>query len=181
MTVLILGIAVFMMGHFWKRVVPGIYGSIGPSAKRVSAGIIATGLILMILGYRWADFVMVYDPPVWGKHLNWLLMFVAIGLLGAGHSKGTIKTWFRHPMLMSVIVWAIAHLLANGDLASVLMFGALGIWALVQIFVVNAATGAWERPAKGPLYKDFVLLGITIGVYLVFTGVHMLLGVNPFA
>jgi len=180
MTLLIIGILVFMIGHFWKRVFAGVYDSIGPAAKGISAVVTIGGLVLIIIGYRNADFLVVYNPPVWGMHLNWVLMFVAVGLLGAGHSKGRIKTWFRHPMLMSVIVWAIAHLLANGDLASVILFGSLGVWALAEIFVVNASTGPWQRPAPGPIARDFVLLGITITVYAVFVGIHIWLGVNPF-
>ncbi|MEM9715631.1 MAG: NnrU family protein [Pseudomonadota bacterium] len=181
MTLLLIGLAVFMIGHFWKRVMAGTYALIGAPAKGISAGIILVGLVMIIFGYRSAPFETVYTPPTWGAHLNWVLMFIAVGLLGAGHSKGNIKTWFRHPMLLSVIVWAIAHLLANGDLASVLMFGTLGLWALLEIFVVNKATGPWGRPASGPLYKDFVLLGITVAVYAVFVALHIWAGVNPFA
>ena len=180
MTLLIIGLIVFMIGHFWKRAFAGVYDSIGPAAKGISGVVTIGGLVLMIIGYRNADFAVVYNPPVWGMHLNWVLMFLAVGLLGAGHSKGRIKSWFRHPMLMSVIVWAFAHLLANGDLASVILFGSLGAWALAEIFVVNAATGPWERPEPGPIARDLVLLGITIVVYSVMVGIHIWLGVNPF-
>ena len=180
MTLLVLGIALFVVGHFWKRVLAGVYQTIGPAAKAISGVITVGGLLLIIFGYKSAPFEMVYNPPIWGTHLNWLLMFLAVGLLGAGHSKGRIRSWFRHPMLMSVLVWGIAHLLANGDLASVILFGSLTIWAVAQIFVVNAATGPWERPTPGPIARDFVLLGITITVYAVMVGIHIWAGVNPF-
>ncbi|MEO0342982.1 MAG: NnrU family protein [Pseudomonadota bacterium] len=177
---LFVGLAVFVVGHLWKRILTGMYERTGPSAKSISAVTIILGLVLIVLGYRNTNFVSVYAPPEWGIPINWVLMFVAVGLLGAGHSKGRIKAWFRHPMLMSVIVWSVAHLLANGDLASVVLFGTLGLWALSQIFVVNAATRPWERPAPGPIVRDFVLLGITIFVYATMIGLHAFLGVNPF-
>lgn len=181
MKILAIGILVFTLGHFWKRLMPQLYARAGKSGKGISGALIAAGLVAMIVGYSITPFITVYDPPVWGAHLNWVLMFIAVGLLGAGHSKGRIRTWFRHPMLMSVIVWAIAHLLANGDLASVTLFAALGLWAIAQIFVVNASTGPWKRPEPGPVLRDFVLLGITIAAYVIFVGLHSLLGVNPFA
>ncbi|MEM9211023.1 MAG: NnrU family protein [Pseudomonadota bacterium] len=180
MTLLMVGLAVFVMGHFWKRLMPSLYEGLGRGAKAISAGLTILGLLVIIYAYRSASFERVYDPPVWGTHLSWLLMFVAVGLLGAGHSKGRIRTWFRHPMLLSVIVWAIAHLLANGDLASVMLFGSLAIWAIAEIHIVNAATGAWTRPSAGPLARDFVLLAITIGAYSVMVGIHIWVGVNPF-
>ena len=54
------------------------------------------------MGFRRAPFVAVYDPPSWGIHLNNLMMLVAVGLLGAGHSKGRARSWLRHPMLTAV-------------------------------------------------------------------------------
>ena len=57
-------------------------------------------------------------------------MLVAVALIGAGHSKGRARGWLRHPMLTGVVVWAVAHLLVNGDVASLVLFGWLGLWAV---------------------------------------------------
>jgi len=181
MTVLLIGLAFFVGGHFWKRAMPGVHSGLGPAAKGISGVITIIGLLVIIYGYRNAQTGFAYAVPVWGAHLNWVLMFFAVGLLGAGHSKGRIKTWFRHPMLMSVIVWAAAHLIANGDWASVILFGTLGLWAIAEIFVINATSAPWVRPAPGPIVRDVVLLGITIGVYAAMVGIHIWVGVNPFA
>ena len=86
--------------------------------------------MLIIIGFRRAPVVPVYDPPPWAIHLNNLLMVVAVLLLGLGHSKSRARGWLRHPMLTAVVVWAVAHLLVNGDQASLVMFGWLGLWAV---------------------------------------------------
>ena len=92
----------------------------------------------------------VYDPPAWGIHLNNLAMFFAVALMGAGQSKGHARAWLRHPMLTGVLVWAFAHLLVNGDAASLILFGWMAVWALASMALINAREPAWVRPAPGP-------------------------------
>ena len=89
--------------------------------------------MLIVIGYRAAPFVAVYTPPAWTIHVNNLAMLGAVLLFGAGHPRGRVRTWLRHPMLTGVIIWALAHLLVNGDLASIVLFGGLGLWAAVSI------------------------------------------------
>ena len=141
---------------------------------------IGLGLLLMVIGYRRAPFEPLYDPPSWGIHLNNLAMLVAVGLVGAGHSKGRARSWLRHPMLTGVVVWAIAHLLVNGDIASLLLFGWLGLWALASMALINAREPAWVRPAPGPASGDVRLVVITLVVFAVITTVHTWLGYWPF-
>jgi uncharacterized membrane protein len=151
----------------------------GPS-RGVIAGVIALGLILMVIGYRAAPFTAVYDPPAWTIHLNNLLMLAAVALFGMGRSKGRARSWLRHPMLTGVIVWAVAHLLVNGDLASLVLFGGLGIWAVASMVMINAATGPWQRPAPGPASGDIRLAVITLAVFAVIAAIHTWLGYWPF-
>ncbi len=75
-------------------------------------------------------------------------MLVAVFLFGVGGTKGTLYPRMRHPMLWGTVVWAVAHLLVNGDLASVLLFGGLGLWALVQMALINRAE-VWVPPSNG--------------------------------
>ena len=74
--------------------------------------------------------------------------------------KTNIKRFIRHPQLTGVVVWAIAHLLANGDSRSVVLFGGLGVWAVIAIFTINNRDGEWERPEPVPAAKDITLVAI---------------------
>lgn len=137
-------------------------------------------IVLMVIGYQNAGFIQLWFPPSWTVHLNNLLMVIAIALFGGSHSKGNLKRFVRHPQLWSVIVWAFAHLLVNGDLASVLLFGGTGAWAIVAMRATNARDGEWVKPAPAPVKKDMILVGITVAVFLVVSLIHNWLGVWPF-
>jgi uncharacterized membrane protein len=185
MWLLVLGLVVWTVAHMLKRAAPdaraALAGALGAGPSRgVMALAIAVGVVLMIIGYRRAAVVPVYDPPSWGIHLNNLAMLGAVALMGAGRSKGRARSWLRHPMLTGVVVWAIAHLLVNGDVASLLLFGWLGLWALASMALINAREPAWVRPAPGPVSGDVRLLVITLVVYAVIASVHTWLGYWPF-
>ena len=75
----------------------------------------------------------VYDPPSWGIHLNNLLMLGRRRRCSAPATRrAACAAWLRHPMLTGVVVWAVAHLLVNGDVASLVLFGWMGLWALAE-------------------------------------------------
>ncbi|MCP5074055.1 MAG: NnrU family protein [Rhodobacteraceae bacterium] len=184
MTLLTIGLVFWVLVHFFKRVAPGARGSLddalgqGP-AKGIIALLIIGSLVLMIVGYRAAPFDSVYTPIAGMGHLNNLLMIVAVVLMGAGSSTGRARSLLRHPMLTGAIIWAVAHLLVNGDQASVLLFGGIGLWAFAQIFLINRAKGPWDRPEPGPVSGDVRLLVISAVLYGVVAGVHFWLGYSP--
>lgn len=184
MTLLILGLVLWYAAHLFKRVAPDMRAAMqtrmGDGSKGVMAVIILCSIVLMVFGYKATDFTPVYDPPSWAVHLNNLLMLVAIALFGAGNSKGRARSLMRHPMLTGMLVWAVAHLLVNGDQASLVLFGGLGIWAIMTMVLINAADGPWERPAPGPAKGDVKLLIITLVLFAVFAGIHGLVGPSPF-
>jgi len=185
MALLILGLLLWSAAHLFGRAFPTTRQAL---AARLGEGplkggiaiVLALSVILMVIGYRSAPFVPVYDPPSWTIHVNNLLMLVAIALLGMGHSKGRARAWFRNPMLMGVTVWAFAHVLVNGDLASLILFLGLAAWANVQMAVIKAQEPDWERPTPGTLVGDLRLVVITIVAFAIITAVHTWLGVWPF-
>jgi uncharacterized membrane protein len=184
MTLLVLGLVLWTAAHFFKRLAPGGRAALarslgeGPS-KGVVAAVIAVGLVLIVVGYRAAPFTAVYEPPSWGIHLNNLMMLVAVGLLGAGHSKSRARSWLRNPMLTAVVVWAIAHLLVNGDAASLVLFGWMGLWAVADIMTIDAQDTPKPAPAA-TLAGDVRLVVITLVLYAVIAGIHAWLGHWPF-
>ena len=185
MTLLVLGLLLWVAAHVFKSAAPGERSRLaarlgaGPS-KGIFAALIALGLILTIVGYRSAPIVPFWAPPAWTVHLNNLMMLVAVGVFGMSMSKGRSRSWLRHPQLTAVTIWAAAHLLVNGDRASILLFGGLGAWALASMALINARDGAWVRPAPGPAGGDLRLIAITLVTFAAITGIHALLGVWPF-
>lgn len=174
---LILGVVLWWAAHLLKRLEPDL-------RERLGRGPVAVALIvsvaLMVWGYRGADFVYLYTPIPGIGHLNNLLMLISLFLFGVGGTKGTLYPQMRHPMLWGTVVWAVAHLLVNGDLASLILFGGIGLWALVEMAVINRA-GPWLRPApvRG-LKGDAMNLVGTLALYGIIAGVHIWLGYNPF-
>lgn len=185
MTLLLLGILIWVAVHAFKRVAPDARARLdaalgtGP-ARGLTAVLLLLATVLIVIGFRRAPFVPVYDPPSWGIHLNNLMMLCAVFLLGAGHSKGVARAWMRHPMLTAVAIWAVAHLLVNGDRASLLLFGSMGLWALAEMALISAREPAWVRPAPGTAAGTARWVVISLVVFAVIASIHSWLGYWPF-
>ena len=147
MTLIATGVALWMLAHFFKRMAPGLRERLGNAGRGLVAVIILAGVVLMYFGYRGAAIVPVYTPMPGIGHLSSLLMLVGIFCFGIGSSRGSLSNRIRHPMLWGMVIWAVAHLLVNGDLASVILFGGLGLWALIEMVVINRAAPDWT-PAR---------------------------------
>lgn len=185
MSYLILGILLWAAVHLFKRVVPtGRAAMAATLPKGADRGVIAIllfiSLALIVVGYRQAEFEPVYDPLPGAGHLNNLLMYVTVVLFGMGSSKGRMRSWLRHPMLTGVMVWGAAHLLVNGDLASLVLFGSMIAWAIVEILIINTREPVWERPEPGPIARDVVLLVMAAVLFAIIAAIHIWLGRNPF-
>ncbi len=182
---LLLGVFLWIDAHWVKRLVPALRAGMderfgaGP-ARGMIAGAIFLSVALMVIGYRGSDTVPVYTPISGAGHLNNLLMIVAVICLGMGSSKGKMRTWLRHPMLTGAVIWACAHLLVNGDVASLILFGGIGFWAVASMILINKQEGPWVRPASGSIAGDVKLMIISAVVFTVIVTIHVLLGYNPF-
>ena len=180
MTLIILGVALWVGAHMLKRLAPDLRDGLGQKAKGLVALGILAGVALMYLGYQRAEFVPVYTPLPGIGHLNNLLMLIAVFLFGTGSSKGTLSDKIRHPMLWGMVIWALAHLLVNGDLASLILFGGLGIWALVQMVLINRAVPTWTPPEPRGIKADVKNAVITLVIFGVIAGIHIWTGHSPF-
>lgn len=180
MTLLILGVALYALSHLFKRLMPGPRQALGDKGKGLVALVSLAGIVLMVVGYRGAQTVPLYAPLPGMGHLNNTLMLVSVYLFGVGGTKGVLYTRLRHPMLLGTVVWAVAHLLVNGDMASVILFGGIGIWALVEIVAINRA-GAWTPPTNGRGPKgDAMNAAGTLVLFSIIAGIHLWLGYSPF-
>jgi len=179
MAYLILGLILWTAAHLFKRVAPDLRARMGTAGKALAAVGILAGLVLMIYGYRQAEFVNIWFPPAWTVHLNNLMMLAAVFVYGMSATKGRLRGAMRHPQLTAVKIWAVAHLLVNGDLASLILFGGLLAWAVLEVVVINLSE-TWERPAPGEAKRDIILVVITVVLFFGMTFVHNWLGVWPF-
>lgn len=188
MTLLVIGLMLFVAAHLFKRVVPGaradMTARMGTKSKSYFAILILVSVALIVLGYRGVydgtDVVTTYTPFGGAVHLNNLLMLVALVVYAAGMSKGVLYTWIRHPQLWGVTLWAVAHLLVRGDLAAVLLFGTILVWAQAQVLLINRAEGPWQRPVAGALTRDLVMVAGAAVAYGVIAFIHTELGLSPF-
>ncbi len=138
MLVLVVGLVLFLGIHSFSIVAPQLRDQLaarnGPLWQGGYALVAAIGLGLTIYGYGLArlDPVVLYTPPPVLRYGSLVLMVIALPLFLAAYLPGRIKTAVRHPMLAAVKAWAVAHLLANGTLADVLLFGGFLVWAVAD-------------------------------------------------
>ena len=177
---LILGVFLWSAAHLFKRLAPEMRGGMGDAGKGVVALLSLTAIVLMVLGYRAAEVAPLWDLGSWTISVNNLLMLGAVALTGVGSSKSRLRGAMRHPMLTGFLVWVVAHLLVNGDLSSLILFGGLGLWAITAILMINRAEPAPEPFNDGTVQGDIRLAVITIVVFAVIAAAHTWLGNWPF-
>lgn len=151
--------------------------------KGVYTLISIVGFLLIIWGYGQArqDPILLYAPPVWMRHLSALIMVPVFPLLIAAYMPGRIKTALKHPMLAAVKFWALAHLLANGMLADVLLFGSFLAWAVADRISFKRRTVRPIPTAPPSKLNDVIAVVAGLAIYAVFVmGLHSrLFGVSP--
>jgi uncharacterized membrane protein len=179
MFLLILGLVLWSGAHFMKRIAPDARAQLGDRGKAVLGVAILLSVVLMVLGYRSAPFIEVWTPPAFLTHLNNLLMILAFYLYAASGAKTAITRRIRHPQLTAVKTWAVAHLLVNGDLASIILFGGLLAWAVASVILINRAQRDWQRPAPVPAKKEITAIVATLVVVVIVMLIHNWLGVQP--
>lgn len=192
MTTLLLGLLLFLGVHSVRIVADGWrtrqIARVGEARwKGAYALLSALGLGLIVWGYGLsrAQPVVVWEPALWTRHLTALLTVPAFVLLAAAYVQGSrIKPALGHPMLLGVKTWALAHLLSNGSLGDVLLFGTFLVWAVLAF---RAARGR-DRAAgvvypAGTLAGDAKVLVVGLLAWGLFAGfLHgWLIGVRPFA
>jgi uncharacterized membrane protein len=180
MTLLILGLLLWWASHLFKRLAPAARARMGDAGKGVVAVASLAAIVLMVIGYRAADVVVLWTPPSFLTHINNLLMVLAIYLFVSSGAKTWITTKIRHPQLTAVKAWAVAHLLVNGDLASVILFGGMLAWAVASVILINRATGAWEPEHGLPVRNEVQAVIGTVVVLVVVGWIHNWLGYWPF-
>ncbi|WDZ75609.1 NnrU family protein [Ensifer adhaerens] len=191
MAILVLGIIIFLGMHLIRVVAPGFRaGIIESRGKGTWMGIYAIlsliGLCLIIYGFGQArgETGMLYNPPVFLRHIALLLMLFAFVFLAAGFlPAGRIAVAVKHPQVLSIKIWALAHLLANGETSSVLLFGSFLAWAVILRISLKRRERAGERVL--PVFKSStndvlaIVIGLVAYVLFVWKLHEWLIGVAP--
>lgn len=191
MGVLVLGLILFLGVHSVRIVADGwrtqVLAQRGEGAwKGLYSVLSLAGLALMIWGYSLArqQPVVLWVPPVATRHIAALLTLFAFILMTAAYVPGNgLKARLHHPMVLGVKLWALAHLLANGNLADVVLFGAFLVWA---VFCFRAARGrdraAAAVVAPGTASRTAITVAVgTVGWAVFSIWLHgLLIGVRPF-
>ena len=138
MLILILGLVLFLGTHAFSMLRAKrseVVGQVGEGKYKLGYTLLSVlGLVLIGVGfhnYRVDGYIPVWDPPVWTRHLSLVLVLLAFIVLASAYLPGHIRAKAKHPMLLAVKIWATAHLLANGDLGSILLFGSFLAWAVI--------------------------------------------------
>lgn len=185
--VMILGLVLWTGLHLVRSGAPNLRHAMtdrlgGNGAKGVLGIGIVVSVVLMVIGYRGAEFIAVWTPPAVFGYLNNFLMFFALYVYFVTATKpGT--AWMmgdaKNPQLTGFTIWAFAHLLVNGDLASILLFGGLLGWAIAEIKASRKTVSLVDRNTA-KISNPVVHLGLVIVAIIIITGIHTALGYNPF-
>lgn len=191
MLLLIVGLVLFLGIHSTNILAPdfrtAMVGKLGLLGwKGLYAVIALIGFVLIVVGYAEARMqpTWLWVSPVWTRHLAALLMLPAFVLLVATYVPGThLKARMGHPMLLATKIWALSHLIANGTLADVLLFGAFLAWAVLAFIILrrrDRATGK-TYPAVG-VSRDMIAVVAGVVLWAVFAMYlhRVLIGVGPF-
>ena len=190
MSLLVVGLILFLGIHSVSIVAPAWRDAqVERRGERVWKGMYAlaslAGLLLLIYGYGLARQtpVVLYTPPPALRHVALLLMLPVFPLLFAAYLPGRIQRTVKHPMLLAVALWATAHLLGNGTLADVLLFGAFLVWAVADWISVQRRAVPHSVPGAQPgALNDIMALagglvvyaGFLFGAHRWLTGVSLL-------
>ena len=181
---LILGVLLFAGVHMLPTA-PATRGRLAgrlgeqPYKGLFSLGIVG-GIALMVFGWRSSLPSYLYAPPGWGAAVAIPLIFAALVLFVAARLPTNLKRLIRHPQLTGVVTWAGAHLLANGDSRSLVLFGGIGLWAVVEMGLLNRRAGAWQRPKPLPLAAELKpLIGAAVAFAILFLVHPYIAGVSP--
>jgi uncharacterized membrane protein len=165
MLLLTLGMVIFLTVHLIPTFVDlrqKLIGFKGEAFYKIGySGTALVGLILIIIGKGRAAYVPVWDPPGWAYRITQLAMLIVLILLPAAFMPTNLKRFMRHPFLTGLALWALSHLLVNGDLASIVLFGGFGAFALFDMWSSNRR-GAEKNAKKFPVHRDILL--VTVGV-----------------
>jgi uncharacterized membrane protein len=178
LTIMVAGLVLFLGIHLVttrRDLRARLIASWGEGSYKIGFSLVsAMGLALIVWGfasYRATGWIDVWSPPRMMKHITEALMLPAVILVVASYIRGRIYATLKHPMLAGVKLWAFAHLLANGDLGSIILFGSVLAWAVIDRISLKhrADAGAPPIPVDG-VRNDVIAVVVGVVAYLALGG-----------
>ena len=175
LAILVLGLVVFLVPHTLtacRAARQSIVDRVGLMPYKAVYSIVSiVGVVLIGYGfglYRSAGWIDVWHPPTWTRHVTVALMWPAIILIVAAYIPGNIKSSLKHPMLAGVKLWAVAHLISNGDLGSIILFGSILAWAVFDRITLKRRSDPGAPPIPlGGRRNDIIAIVLGTVLYLV--------------
>ncbi|MFH1815838.1 MAG: NnrU family protein [Pseudomonadota bacterium] len=190
MAMLVLGLVLLLGVHSTRLIAPGLRDAgvarLGLLPWKILYAVLSLiGLVLIVQGYGEARMAptLLWAPPVWTRHLAALLTLPAFVLMACAYVPGTrIREKLGHPMVAGVKIWAFAHLIANGTLADLLLFGSFLVWSVVMFATLRRRDRAAGVQRPGSASRDAIAIVVGVAGWAVFAGwLHLaLIGVKPF-
>ncbi len=177
MTLMISGLLVWSLVHFIPSLSAGLkrkwISTLGENGYMLSFSVvILSSLVLIVLGWRSTTPSYIYSLPDIVRPISIVLMAIAFVFFVAANYPSRIKQFVRHLQLTSIIIWSTAHLLTNGDSRSVLLFGWLGIWAVLEIFLINRREGEWVKEVSVSWGQEAKGIAISLIIFAVIYFAH---------
>jgi len=190
LAIMVLGLIAFIGTHVFvtrRDARAQLIARVGEIPYKIGFSIVSTiGVLLIAYGfglYRATGWINVWYPPVWTRHLAVLLVWPAIIMVVAAYIPGNIKRVLKHPMLAGVKLWAVAHLIANGDLGSIILFGSILAWAVYDRITLKRRTdaggpaipvGGWPRDVAAVIVGTLVYLALAFWFHPAIIGVPVM-------
>ena len=175
MSILIVGLILFFGMHLVPTlggVRENLVGRLGENQYKGLFSLLSfIGLILIVFGKARAGFEPLWNPPAWGAKAALVLMAPVFILVMAANMESNVRRFLRYPMLLGITLWALAHLLANGDLASLLLFGSFGVYSLFDMWSASRR-GAELMQDKAVWFHDVIVLVVGVLAYLLLLEFH---------
>ena len=187
MSILLAGIVLWCAAHAFPAVAPvtrsGLQQKLGEQPYRgVFSLFILAALLLIVFGWKSAVPTALYEPPMGPNLLSSALVLGGLILFFASQMNGHLKRILRHPQMAGTMLWAVSHLLTNGDSRSITLFGALAVWALFEIVMINRRDGPQTQAVDASGKFDLIAVIVGVVVFAVIGHFHQaLFGVTPIA
>jgi uncharacterized membrane protein len=180
MTRLAIGVLLWSVVHFMPAILTDLkkhmVSRFGENPyKGIFALIMAVAIYLIISGWKSAATDVVYTVPDWGVYAAFLLVLLGFILFFAPYPPNNIKRMMRHPQLIGTACWGVGHLFAIGDTRSIVLFGGLAAWALIEMLLLNRRDGEWVKPASVPGKNDLTMVLFSVLVFMVVLYTHHLI------
>ena len=178
MTYLVSGVLLWALMHFMPALPSKLRASLinktSANVYKGLAGVLIIGsVVLMIIGWKAMPRELAFMPLAWGEELCFVLMLLASYMIFAPYVQNSISNLVRHPQLIGLVFWGVGHILATGQVRSLVLFGGLSVWSIIEIILLNRRDGAWKKPGPVSFKSNIKLLVTGTGFFLIFVFTHL--------